>query len=57
MAHTISTGIPAVVRAGGAVPIDQIMLFDEGIAVVVDVPGEAQGLSPAQAAAMIRLMA
>jgi predicted kinase len=32
-------------------------LFDEGITVVVDVPGEAEGLNPAQAAATIRLRA
>jgi predicted kinase len=36
---------------------DRAQLFDEGITVVVDVPGEAEGLNPAQAAAMIRLTA
>lgn len=32
-------------------------LFSEGIDVVLDVPGEAQGFSPAQAAASIHLLA
>lgn len=36
---------------------DRAQMIDEGIAVVVDVPGEAEGVSPAQAAAMIRLTA
>jgi hypothetical protein len=36
---------------------DRGQLLDDGITVVVDVPGEAEGLSPAQAAAMIRLAA
>ncbi|WP_198414052.1 ATP-binding protein [Micromonospora phaseoli] len=30
-------------------------LFDEGTDVVIDVPGEAEGVSPAEAAAIIRL--
>jgi predicted kinase len=38
-----------------ALHTDRAQLFDEGISVVVDVPGEAEGLSPTQAAAMIRL--
>ncbi|MEV4465735.1 ATP-binding protein [Micromonospora echinofusca] len=40
-----------------ALHTDRAQLFDEGITVVVDVPGEAEGMSPAQAAEMIRLTA
>ena len=43
--------------AVAALHTDRAQLFDEGITVVVDVPGEAEGMSPAQAAAMIRLAA
>jgi predicted kinase len=41
--------------AVAALHTDRAQLFEEGVTVVVDIPGEAQGLSPAQAAAMIRL--
>jgi predicted kinase len=36
---------------------DRAQLFGEGITVVLDVPGEAEGVSAAQAAATIRLAA
>ena len=40
-----------------ALHTNRAQLFDEGITAVVDVPGEAEGLNPAQAAEMIRLTA
>jgi predicted kinase len=43
--------------AAAARHTDRAQLIDEGITVVVDVPGEAEGSSPAQVAAMIRLTA
>ncbi|MEV6927272.1 ATP-binding protein [Dactylosporangium sp. NPDC051485] len=43
--------------AAAARHTDRVQLADEGISVVVDVPGEADGLSSAQAAAMIRITA
>ena len=43
--------------AVAALHTDRAQLFDEGITVVVDVPGEAEGLSPAQAAEKIWLAA
>ena len=43
--------------AAAARHTDRAQLIDEGITAVVDVLGEAEGLSPAQAAAMIRLTA
>jgi hypothetical protein len=36
---------------------DRAQLIEEVIAVIIDVPGEAEGMSPAQAAATIRLTA
>jgi hypothetical protein len=41
--------------AVAALHTGRAQLFDEGITVVVDVPGEAEGLSPVQAAEVIRL--
>jgi predicted kinase len=43
--------------AAAARHTDRARLIDEGITIVLDVPGEAEGLSPAQAAATIRLTA
>lgn len=43
--------------AAAARHTDRARLIDEGIAVVIDVPGEAEGLTPAQAAAAIRFSA
>ncbi|MGN9765401.1 AAA family ATPase [Micromonospora sp. SD12] len=43
--------------AVAALHTDRARLLDEGITVVVDVPGEAEGMSPAQAAELIRITA
>lgn len=43
--------------AAAARDTDRAQLIEEGITVVIDVPGEAEGMSPAQAAATIRLTA
>jgi hypothetical protein len=44
-------------EAAAAGHTDRTQLIDEGITVVIDVPGAADGMSPAQAAATIQLMA
>jgi predicted kinase len=41
--------------AAAAQHTGRTQLIDEGVTVVVDVPGEAEGMSPKQAAALIRL--
>jgi len=53
----VSAGDVLRYAAAAAQQTDRVRLIEEGVNVVIDVPGEAEGVSPAQAAEMIRLTA